>query len=107
MSDAKRWKRVKKTTERYARVFGLRLKKVKLFRAGYYSGLCHSDGTIKVSIRYRNGDLRKSYEVFDTIAHELAHLAHFNHREEWIRLFSKILTRMADDKVFDKFRRKW
>lgn len=106
-SDCARWRLVEKTTRRYARVFGLRLKKVQFFRAGYYSGLCYYDGRIKIAIRDPKGKLRKSYEVFDTVAHELAHLAHFNHRTEWMLLFSRILTRMATDGVLDKFRRKW
>jgi predicted metal-dependent hydrolase len=105
MSDAKRWRLVKKTTKHYAKVFGLRLRKVrKLGRKA--AGSCRCDGVIRISLRDRDG-LRKSYYVLDTVAHELAHLAFFNHREEWIRLFSEILTRMADDKMFDKFRRKW
>lgn len=107
MSDKKRWKLVKKTTEHYADVFGLRLKKVVLFRAGYYSGLCYYDGSIKISLRDPKGELRKPHEVFDTVAHELAHLAHFNHRTEWMLLFSRILARMAEEKVLDEFRRKW
>lgn len=105
MSDAKRWKLVKKTTKHYARVFGLRLKSVKSTNKKV-AGLCGYGGRIRVSLRDRDG-LRKSYEIVDTIAHELAHLAFFNHRTEWVRLFAKILTRMADDKVFDKFRRQW
>jgi len=105
MSDVKRWKLVKKTTEHYAKVFGLRLKSVKPM-GPEFSGFCSVDGAILISLRDRDGR-RKSYFVLDTIAHELAHLAFFNHREEWIRLFSKILTRMADDKMFDKFRREW
>lgn len=105
MSDAKRWKLVKKTTEHYAKRFGLRLKKVSPLGTKA-SGVCYEDGEICISMRDAEG-LRKSYYVLDTIAHELAHLAFFNHREEWIRLFSRILTRMADDKVFDKFRKRW
>ena len=103
--DAKRWKLVKKTTEHYAEVFGLRLKRVRPVGTKF-AGLCEFDGTVNVSLRGREG-LRESYYVLDTIAHELAHLAFFNHRTEWVKLFAAILTRMADDKMFDKFRRKW
>lgn len=103
--DRKRWKLVEETAKRYAKAFGLRLKKVR--PAGKtFGGLCQVDGTLNISLRDRGG-LRKSYYVLDSIAHELAHLAFFNHREEWVRLFSKILTRMAEEKMFDKFRRKW
>lgn len=103
--DAKRWKLVEKTTKHYARVFGLRLQKVRpLGRKS--AGICYEDGEIRISLYDRDG-LRKSYFVLDSIAHELAHLAFFNHRSEWIRLFAKILTRMADDRAFDKFRKRW
>lgn len=105
MSDAKRWKLVEKTTKHYARVFGLRLKRVKPY-GRKAAGICYEDGEIRISL-YDCDGLRKSYFVLDSIAHELAHLAFFNHRAEWIRLFSKILTRMADDKMFDKFRKRW
>lgn len=104
-SDRKRWKLVKRTTGDYAKAFGLRLNRVR--PAGTkLAGRCNYDGTVFVSLRDRGG-LRKSYYVLDSIAHELSHLAFFNHREEWVRLFAKILTRMAKKKEFDKFRRKW
>jgi predicted metal-dependent hydrolase len=104
-SDHARWRLVEKTACRYAKAFGLRLRRVKLM-GPKYAGLCESDGTIYVSLRDRDG-LRKSYFVLDTIAHELAHLAFFNHRSEWVRLFAKILTRMSEKKEFDRFRRAW
>ena len=103
--DHKRWKLVEKTARRYAKAFGLRLRRVRPMGTKY-AGLCEEDGTIYVSLRDSDG-LRQSYFVLDTIAHELAHLAHFNHRTHWVSLFAKILTRMAEKKEFDKFRRKW
>lgn len=105
MSDAKRWKLVEKTTKHYARVFGLRLRKVRPL-GRKTAGKCYRNGKICISLRDKDG-LRTSYFVLDSIAHELAHLAFFNHRSEWIRLFSKILTSMADDGAFDKFRKRW
>lgn len=104
-SDAKRWRLVEKTTRRYAKAFGLRLYRVRPLGTKF-AGRCDYDGTIHISLRDCDG-LRTSYYVLDTIAHELAHLAFFNHREEWVRLFAKILTRMADKKEFDRFRRRW
>lgn len=103
--DRKRWKLVEKTAKRYAKIFGLRLRRVK--PAGQtFGGLCQFDGTLNISLRDRGG-LRKSYYVLDSIAHELAHLAFFNHREEWVLLFAKILRGMARKKEFDRFRRQW
>lgn len=105
MRNCRRWRLVKKTTEHYARVFGLRLRDVK--PAGTrLAGYCEEDGRVYISVRDRDG-LRKSYYVLDSIAHELAHLAFFNHRSDWARLFASIIRRMADDGIFDKFRRRW
>jgi predicted SprT family Zn-dependent metalloprotease len=103
--DEKRWKLVNKTAKRYARVFGLRLWKVRPL-GKKTAGLCWFDGKVCISLRDKDG-LRDSHFVLDTIAHELAHLAFFNHCEEWVRLFAKILLCMAEDKMFDKFRRRW
>lgn len=103
--DRKRWRLVEKTTRRYAAAFGLRLRKVKPL-GRKTAGKCYHDGTVFISLRDRDG-LRTHYFVLDSIAHELAHLAFFNHREEWVRLFAKILRRMVKKKEFDRFRGRW
>lgn len=105
MSNKKRWKLVERTTKHYARVFGLRLRKVKpLGRKA--AGKCYWNGTICISL-YDSDGPRTSYFVLDSIAHELAHLAFFNHRSDWVKLFASIISRMANDGAFDKFRKGW
>lgn len=106
--DVTRWKLVKETTERYAFEFGLRLEKVS--PAPYtkdYGGMCYFDGEIEISLRWKDGSARPHYYVLDTIAHELAHLAHLDHRREWALLFTRIFSRMAKEGRLEKFRKVW
>jgi len=45
---------------------------------------------------------REPYLVLQTLAHELAHLAHHNHGPEWFRLFTRMANQMLDDGLLDK-----
>ena len=109
MSDKKLWKFVKKTTWEYATVFKLPLKKVKQLPSdAWFYGDCSSDGRIRVQIAFQNGRRcfrLHAYQTLDTIAHELAHLRHNNHRAAWFQLHVSILARMEKDGVYKRLRK--
>jgi len=49
-------------------------------------GRCTSDGTIYVKVQFKDGERVPEMEVWRTLAHELAHLIHFNHDEDFWEL---------------------
>jgi hypothetical protein len=55
-------------------------------------GVCYQDGTIKIRLNHAvyQRPLRYS-SLVNTVCHELAHLRHFDHGEEFKRFYSQIL----------------
>ncbi len=77
-------------SEHYALKHGLRFKKFACtLKRKNYSGLCDYDGTITYRIHGK-----EPYQILDVIAHELAHLAHFDHNEKWMRLYAELVCDM-------------
>jgi predicted metal-dependent hydrolase len=104
-SDAELWRYVRRTLHVYAREFGLPLRKVERMASHKdFYGDCSSDGRIRIQLR-RNGDRPIAYQIIDTMAHELAHLEHQNHKRLWFSLHVIILHRLLDDLVYDDLRR--
>lgn len=85
---------------RYAEQFGLRLTKVRtLNRREVKSaqGKCSVEGVLGFDLLGQ-----RAWQVLDLIAHELAHLAFFDHKMNWMRLYSQLVQKMLDDGVLDK-----
>jgi hypothetical protein len=102
--DKALWQFIEATARRYADIFGLRLKRIlPLPRREWNScfGFCYEDGVIQLGTRHR-GNLDEAHVILDTLAHELAHLAHMKHDHYWLALFSKIVYAMAQDGVLDR-----
>ncbi len=89
-----------------ARYFGLDLTQVKPMprrHTGTRRGDCSADGIIRITLR--DGDDREApHSIADTMAHELAHLKHWKHRDDWLGLYGNILLRMSARKTIDRLR---
>jgi hypothetical protein len=74
--------------------FTLSLKTIEAERAGVKRryGVCYADGRIKVRLTHaRSGEPLKYSSLIDTLCHELAHLKHFDHSEEFKSFFWTLL----------------
>lgn len=93
------WLHVEKTAFHYARRHGLRLEKLRpltSYERSRYHGLCFRDGVVAVDVWGI-----EPYRVLQIIAHELAHLAHWNHDARWMRLFAEIMQDMVSNRELD------
>lgn len=55
-------------------------------------GVCYSDGTIRIRLRHAiSGKPLKYSSLVNTLCHEIAHLAHFNHGPRFQTLYAEIL----------------
>lgn len=60
-------------------------------------GICYVDGTIKIRLFHaRTGRPLRYSSLVDTLCHELAHLAHFDHSRRFWRLYERILARARE-----------
>lgn len=64
-----------------------------------FSGLCEYDGVITYRLVGK-----EPYEVLELIAHELAHLAHFDHNEKWMRLYAELMCDMLSRGVLQQIK---
>lgn len=80
-------------TEQYAKRHGLRLKLVEVQSSKVKDayGQCHWDGRITYDLRGL-----EPYRILDLIAHELAHLSHWEHNEKFLRLWAELLLDMTE-----------
>lgn len=102
--DEELWQVCRNAAVTYAARFGLKLKKVKVLPAykDFY-GDCSNDGRIRVQLR-QGDEALLPYQILDTMAHELAHLKHNNHKSAWFRLHIRILTLMEQEGVYKRLR---
>lgn len=100
--DREVWFVVRSLVRRYAVLFGLELRKVKPLKRKHAKkmyGYCTDKGTVAIGIRdHGEKKLYNAYRIMETIAHELAHVKHWNHGPEWFALYGQILARMGQDK---------
>ena len=74
--------------------FGLRYRVLEAERANVKRryGVCFSDGTIRIRLRHAaTGRALKYSSIVNTLCHELAHLQHFNHGQQFQALYARIL----------------
>lgn len=74
--------------------FGLRYRAIEAEppRVKRRYGVCYSDGTIRIRLRHAaTGEPLKYSSLVNTLCHELAHLAHFNHGLRFQRFYRQIL----------------
>lgn len=111
-NDHELWFVVRAITRRTAVLHGLELRAVKPMRrrdTPKYRGLCDPEcGVVWLCLRTRvkgKWDTRRDirYEIFQTIAHELAHLKHGDHGLEWFRFYSQLLSAMVAAGEFERF----
>jgi predicted metal-dependent hydrolase len=75
-----------------AKCLELPVPKVSVFQSAKMWGLCELDGTLKFDWRIVQLEMRKIEEI---IAHEVAHLKHRNHGEEFGRLAESMLRELS------------
>lgn len=64
-------------------------------------GICYSDGTIKIRlIHATSGKPLKYSSLVNTLCHELAHLAHFNHGPRFQSLYAEILEWARRERIY-------
>jgi len=83
--------------------FGLRYRVLEAERANVKRryGVCFSDGTIRIRLRHAaTGRALKYSSLVNTLCHELAHLAHFNHGPAFQALYARILACARRDGIY-------
>src|SRR6266542_126959 len=89
-----------------ARYFGLDLTQVKPMprrHAITRRGDCSAAGIIRITLR-EGGKRETVHSIAETMAHELAHLRCWKHRDDWLGLYGSILLRMSARKTIDRLR---
>ncbi|MCH2169433.1 DUF45 domain-containing protein [Myxococcota bacterium] len=86
--------RLKRDAERIARHFDLTYQAIEAERSNVKSrfGICYADGLIKIRLRHAVTARPLKYSsLVDTLCHELAHLRHFNHGQQFQRFYRELL----------------
>lgn len=110
--DRELWVFVEKVIWRYAGLFDLPIEEVKpVKRKNTHDryGQCSKNGVVRIALRtFSRGRWSKrpelSYQIVDTIAHELAHLREQKHGALWIRLYADILAHLSTTTVLWKIK---
>lgn len=76
--------------------FNLPLNGITFIRCDSVYGRCSNDGTIQLKIEYFDGELVPLMEVWRTLAHEMAHLKHFNHGDDFWRFNKELVLRISE-----------
>lgn len=76
-----------------AKKYDLKFKKIKLINVSKrYEGWCTADGYIGIAVIDPDVDEYFDHDrIIDTLCHEMAHLKHHNHGDNWKALFKQIL----------------
>lgn len=101
--DKALWALVKKIARRHAVLHGLELKKVKPMHRRYakkFYGYCTDRGVVAIGLRSERKKRYCAYRILETLAHELAHLRHWDHSQKWFALYGKILDSIGRDGIF-------
>ncbi len=79
---------------RIAAPFGLAVRSLgRTRRDARIYGSCDTEGNIRIRLRSRmSGSFLKESSLVATLCHELAHLRHFDHGREFVRLYRQLLT---------------
>ena len=103
--DKNLWRLCRRILRYNAEVFGLKLRRVQVLSDQKdFFGDCSTDGCLRVQLR-RLGTPLLAYQLIDTLAHELAHLKHHNHKWGWFKLHTEILWSMQAEGTYKKLRR--
>jgi predicted metal-dependent hydrolase len=88
--------------------FGLRYRSIEAEspRVKRRYGICYSDGTIRIRLRHATtGKPLKYSSLVSTLCHELAHLRHFNHGDDFQGFYTAILEYARDRGIYRPSRR--
>jgi hypothetical protein len=94
--------RLREIAEIVGAPFELRAKSITVERtdAGHY-GICYDDGRIKIRLRHATtGRMLRESSLVNTVCHELAHLEHMNHGDEFKALFARVLEFARDRGIY-------
>ena len=111
--DVALWHFVEKVVYRLAHDYCLKLggvRPVKRRKTASIHGFCSKKGVVSIAVRtFRKGRWERkpelAYQIADTIAHEVAHLRHNNHRTAWFRLYASMLATVAGGRTYSTLRR--
>jgi hypothetical protein len=111
--DRELFRAVKSILEGMAEKYDLPLKEVVPVPRGKIVdryGDCSQTGRVRIALRNFDGKKwankrERPWTIVQTMAHELAHLRHFNHKDYWMILFSDIMREMATFGVLDRVRK--
>lgn len=86
-------RRLREDARILAAAFGLSFRSIdRTRRDARLYGSCDADGRIRIRLRSRTtGALLRYSSLVATLCHELAHLRHFHHGQEFVRLYRELL----------------
>lgn len=76
--------------------FSLNLRGIQFIKSDSMYGKCSSDGMITIKIEHLDGELIPDMEVWRTLAHEMAHLRHFNHDADFWFFNREVLDKVSE-----------
>jgi len=76
--------------------FRLELRGIKFVVGDSFYGKCSRDGILTLKIEYSDGELIPDIEVWRTLAHEMAHLRHFNHDTDFWYFNREVLNKISE-----------
>ena len=95
--------KVRRIADELAFEHQLNLGTIEWIKNDSFYGQCSISGNLKIKVEFFDGELVPEMEVWRTLAHELAHLKHFNHNREFWE-FNKILAEEISVKLGRKIR---
>jgi predicted metal-dependent hydrolase len=76
--------------------FKLPLRSLEFIKVEHEYGKCSAQGDLKIKIEWPDGELVPEMEVWRTLGHELAHLKHFNHGDDFWEFNRTLVNRISE-----------
>jgi predicted metal-dependent hydrolase len=76
-------KKIREVADVLSAEYKLNLKRIDFIVNERLYGQCSPDGYLKIKLQYPDGELIPLMEAWRTLAHEMAHLKHGNHGDEF------------------------
>jgi predicted metal-dependent hydrolase len=83
--------------------FALPLRSIEFIKSENLYGQCSAEGYLRIKCEWPDGELVPEMEVWRTLGHELAHLKHFNHGDDFWE-FNKVLVNRISELIQKRIR---